>query len=71
MVSEPDFEVCAKEEAEPRKGVDTSRCANEDVSPEEEWTSGCVPARTLGFEGGWIVRSHIGGEENKTFLVRM
>ena len=29
-----------------------------------------VPARTLGLEEGWIVRFHI-GEENETFFIRV
>ena len=41
---------CASEEDEPRRGVDTRRCANKDT----------------GSGRGWIVRSHIGwgGERN-------
>ena len=42
------------------------RCASEEAEPEGGWIQGSVPARTLGSEAGWIVRSHIGwgGEQN-------
>ena len=32
-------------------------------------TPGGVLARTLGPQGGWIVRSHIGGEGNEALLI--
>ena len=33
LVSEPDTERCASEEAEHRRGVDTRRCASKDAGP--------------------------------------
>jgi len=40
------------------------------LSPKEGWTQGGVPARMLGPKRGWIVRSHIGWEENRVFFIR-
>ena len=43
---------------------DTGWCASEDAKLRKGWTLGGVPARMLGPERGWIVRSHIDwGEE--------
>ena len=39
--------------------LDTGRCASQDIECWRGWTPDSVPARTLGLEGGWIVRSHI------------
>ena len=77
MVSKPDTERCASEEAEPRRGVDMRRCASKDTGPQGgglwhiDWRRERVLARTLGLEGVWIVRSHIGWEENETPFIRM
>ena len=35
------------------------------------WRRERVPARTLDPKEGWIVRSHIGWEENETFFIRV
>ena len=64
---------CANEEAKPQREVDTRRCASKDTGLEggglgvpHRLEKGPSSARTLGPEGGWIGRSHIGwrGERN-------
>ena len=59
--------------------MDTRRCASKDAGLRRVWIGGShidwgrerVLARKLGPEGGWIVRSHIGWEENETFFIRV
>ena len=52
-----------------KKGVDMRRCASKDVGSQRgvdlvgshiDWRKERVPARILGSERGWIIRSHIG-----------
>ena len=62
MVSESDTGRCASEKTEPQKGVNTRRCASKDAGPRRVVDLGGshikerVPVKTLGSEGGWIVR---------------
>ena len=41
------------------------RRASKDTEPRKGWTPDGVPARTLGAEGRWIVRSHINWREER------
>ena len=78
MVLELDTRRCAIEEAEPQRGWTRGGCQH-DARPWRGWIGGShidwrrewVSVRTLGSEGEWIVRSHIGWEENETFFVRV
>ena len=79
MVLELDTGLCASEEAEPRREVDTRWCVNKNVRPRRgwigksyiDWRRERVPKRTLNPEGKWIVRPHMVGEEDETFFIRV
>ena len=55
---------CASKDAGPRRWVDL-------VGSHIDWRKERVPTRILGPEGEWIVRSHIGWEENQTPFIRV
>ena len=78
MVSEPETERCANEEAEPRSGVDT-RCVSKDVGPQRggfgvvshRLEKGTSASEDAGPQRGWIVRSHVDWRRDKAFFIRM
>ena len=62
MVLEPDTRQCASKDVEPRRGWTGESHI--------DWRREQVSARTLGLEGGWIVRSHVSWGGKRSILYK-
>ena len=78
MICSPPQPMCQPSSCFP-KWVDMRRCASKDAGPQRGWIWGRShidwrkergPARTLGPEGGWIVKSHIGWGGEQTTIYK-
>ena len=78
MISEPDTELCASEEAEPERGMNTRKCASKDVRPQRRVNLGIPHRLEKGTSASkdadpkrwWIVRSHISWRVERSILYK-